>query len=152
MKWPRRSTTSSTSRIMLRVVDALRLEATVLWCSGQWGSFFHSQMFLFTLLSKLCFHPHFAKDIWGWKKTFDFYLMCFSPSNVFRDIYHERAGGSPNAHNNQIDLLAAARKLTASREMLLWMTPSEAPKALQASECSELLDPMRASCGILAQH
>ena len=48
--------------------------------------------------------------------------------------------------------LAAAHKLTASREMLLWMTPSEAPKALQASECSELLDPMRASCGIFAQH
>ena len=48
--------------------------------------------------------------------------------------------------------LAAARKLTASREILLWMTPSEAPKALQASECSELLDPMRASCWISAQH
>ena len=32
------------------------------------------------------------------------------------------------------------------------MTPSEAPKALQASECSELLDPMRASCWIFAQH
>ena len=45
-----------------------------------------------------------------------------------------------------------ARKLTASREMPLWMTPSEAPKALQASECSELLDPMRASCWISAQH
>ena len=43
-------------------------------------------------------------------------------------------------------LLAVARKLTTFREMLLWMTPSEAPKALQASECSELLDPMRASC------
>ena len=41
--------------------------------------------------------------------------------------------------------LAAARKQAASREILLWMTPSEAPKALQASECSELLDPMRAS-------
>ncbi len=27
--------------------------------------------------------------------------------------------------------------------MLLW-TPSEAPKALQGSECSELFDPMRA--------
>ena len=49
-------------------------------------------------------------------------------------------------------LLAAARKLAASREILLWMTPSEAPKALQASECSELLDPMRASCWISAQH
>ena len=42
--------------------------------------------------------------------------------------------------------LVEARKLTTSREMLLWMTPSEAPKALQTSECSELLDPMRASC------
>lgn len=49
-------------------------------------------------------------------------------------------------------LLAEARKLTASREIMLWMTPSEAPKALQASECSELLDPMRASCWISAQH
>ena len=50
------------------------------------------------------------------------------------------------------NLLAAARKQAASREILLWMTPSEAPKALQASECSELLDPMRASCWISAQH
>ena len=49
-------------------------------------------------------------------------------------------------------VLAAARKQAASREILLWMTPSEAPKALQASECSELLDPMRASCWISAQH
>ena len=48
--------------------------------------------------------------------------------------------------------LAAACKQAASREILLWMTPSEAPKALQASECSELLDPMRASCWISAQH
>ena len=49
-------------------------------------------------------------------------------------------------------VLVEARKLTTSREILLWMTPSEAPKALQASECSELLDPMRASCWIFAQH
>ena len=49
-------------------------------------------------------------------------------------------------------LLVEARKLATSREILLWMTPSEAPKALQASECSELLDPMRASCWISAQH
>ena len=48
--------------------------------------------------------------------------------------------------------LAVARKQTTSQEILLWMTPSEAPKALQASECSELLDPMRASCWISAQH
>ena len=52
----------------------------------------------------------------------------------------------------RLTLLVVARKLTTSREMLLWMTPSEAPKALQASECSELLDPMRASCWIFAQH
>ena len=49
-------------------------------------------------------------------------------------------------------LLAIARKLIASKEILLWMTPSEAPKALQASECSELLDPTGASCWIVAQH
>jgi len=48
--------------------------------------------------------------------------------------------------------LAVARKQTTSKEILLWMTPSEAPKALQTSECSELLDPMRASCWISAQH
>ena len=48
--------------------------------------------------------------------------------------------------------LAVARKQATSQEILLWMTPSEAPKALQASECSELLDPMRASCWISAQH
>ena len=40
----------------------------------------------------------------------------------------------------------------AAGEIVLWTTPSEPPKALQASECSELLDPMRASCLILAQH
>ena len=38
-------------------------------------------------------------------------------------------------------MLAVARKQATSQEILLWMTPSEAPKALQASECSELLDP-----------
>ena len=58
----------------------------------------------------------------------------------------------PPVFVGEIILLAVARKLTASREILLWMTPSEAPKALQASECSELLDPMRASCWISAQH
>ena len=49
-------------------------------------------------------------------------------------------------------MLAVARKQATSQEILLWMTPSEAPKALQASECSELLDPMRASCWISDQH
>ena len=46
----------------------------------------------------------------------------------------------------------ALEALQDSREILLWMIPSEPPKALQASECSELLDPMRASCQIPAQH
>ena len=32
------------------------------------------------------------------------------------------------------------------------MIPSEAPKALQASECSKLLDPTSANCWISAQH
>jgi len=35
--------------------------------------------------------------------------------------------------------LATARKLVASQEILPWMTPWETPKALQASDCSELL-------------
>ena len=48
--------------------------------------------------------------------------------------------------------LVVAQKQTTSWEILLWMTPSEAPKALQASECSELLDPTRANCWISAQH
>ena len=58
----------------------------------------------------------------------------------------ERTTGS-----GRLRRLAAARKQTASREILLWMIPSEAPKALQASECSELLDPIRANCRIPAQ-
>lgn len=49
-------------------------------------------------------------------------------------------------------ILATARMQIAAREIVLWTTPSEPPKALQASECSELLDPMRASCWIFAQH
>jgi len=53
---------------------------------------------------------------------------------------------------HRADMLEAARRLTSSREILPWMIPSEAPKALKASECSELLDPMRASCRIFAQH
>ena len=36
-------------------------------------------------------------------------------------------------------------------EILLWTTPEGPPRALQASECNELLDPTRASCLILAQ-
>ena len=42
------------------------------------------------------------------------------------------------------DELATARMQIAAGEIVLWTTPSEPPKALQASECSELLDPMRA--------
>ena len=36
-------------------------------------------------------------------------------------------------------------------EILLWSTPSEPPRALQASECSELLDPTRAGLWTAAQ-
>ena len=54
-------------------------------------------------------------------------------------------------------VLAVAQELTASEltaleEILLWKASSEAPKALQASECSELFDPVRSSFGISALH
>ena len=42
-------------------------------------------------------------------------------------------------------------RVIPSKEILLWATPSEPPRALQASECSELLDPTRTSYVILAQ-
>ena len=48
--------------------------------------------------------------------------------------------------------LAGARKQPASKQILLWNSPTEAPKALQASECSELLGRMEANCWIFAQH
>ena len=60
--------------------------------------------------------------------------------------------GVGGASSNTPTPLATARMQIAAREIVLWTTPSEPPKALQASECSELLDPMRASCLILAQH
>ena len=60
--------------------------------------------------------------------------------------------GVGRASSNTPTPLATARMQIAAREIVLWTTPSEPPKALQASECSELLDPMRASCLILAQH
>ena len=49
-------------------------------------------------------------------------------------------------------MLVAARKHATAREILLWMIPSEPPKALQASECSELLDPMRVDSETSTQH
>ena len=49
-------------------------------------------------------------------------------------------------------MLVATRKLTTSGELLQWITLSEASKALQASESSELFNTMRASCGISAEH
>ena len=51
-----------------------------------------------------------------------------------------------------MQLSKVARQLTTSLEMLLGMTPTEALEALKASEYSELLDPMKASCWISAQH
>ena len=61
----------------------------------------------------------------------------------------DRSAGGALRWRTQV--LVAARKQATSREILLWMTPSEAPKALQASECSELLDPTGASYWIFAQ-
>ena len=55
--------------------------------------------------------------------------------------------GRQGFHLKSVD----AREQSTSKEILLWMTPSEAPMALQASECSELLDHTRASCWIVAQ-
>ena len=52
------------------------------------------------------------------------------PMVVLPDAMGSKSRASPKACMS----LAAARKLAASREILLWMTPSEAPKALQASE------------------
>ncbi len=48
-------------------------------------------------------------------------------------------------------IMTPAREHGADAEILLWMTPSESPRALQTSECNELLDPTRASWLILAQ-
>ena len=66
-----------------------------------------------------------------------------------------RTGGNVSlrpSKENVPAVLAVAQELTGSEEVLLWKAPSEAPKALQASECSELLDPMRVSFGISALH
>jgi len=77
---------------------------------------------------------------------------AWTASEVSRRYVMHRVALSIVTRTQCDSLLVEARKLTTSREMLLWMTPSEAPKALQTSECSELLDPMRASCWISAQH
>ena len=55
-------------------------------------------------------------------------------------------------YSQNINLLAIARKLIAFEEILLWMIQSEAPKALHASDCNELFDPMTTSCWMFAQY
>jgi hypothetical protein len=77
--------------------------------------------------------------------------MCV-PKDTMHTTKDRQTDRQKDRPTDQRTTLEEARKLTSSREILLWMTPSEAPKALQASECSELLDPMRASCWIFAQH
>ena len=42
-------------------------------------------------------------------------------------------------------------RLLPQTEILLWVTLEEPPRALQTSECHELLNPTRTSCLILAQ-
>ncbi len=71
------------------------------------------------------------------------------PRGQSSDIASQPGGGGDTICEST---LVVAQKQTTSEEILLWMTPSEAPKALQASECSELLDPTRANCWISAQH
>ena len=79
--------------------------------------------------------------------------LCVRKGHFRNDCHQRRSMTNDSSVQGMIRcLLVVARKLTTSREVLLWMTPSEAPKALQASECSELLDPTRASCRIAAQH
>ena len=77
--------------------------------------------------------------------------MLVHRTTIWNGIVNERISLHSLKHVI-LHVLAEARKLTPTKEILLWMTPSEAPKALQASECSELLDPMRASYWISAQH
>ena len=94
----------------------------------------------------VAFHPLLL--LFSFVALFDKQLPCVNKKCTMVSGFPSFA--NPFLHFNA--LLVEAHKLTTSREMLLWMTPSEAPKALQASECSELLDPMRASCWISAQH
>ena len=76
-------------------------------------------------------------------KVFFAYKMTQKCKNVSNNEKYPKIGTT---------MLVAARKLATSWGILLWMTRSETPKALHASECSELCDPMRASCWISAQH
>ena len=69
---------------------------------------------------------------------------CHDAANVCRVC--------PCPRGVRLNMLVNAQKHITSREILLWMTPSEAPKALQASACNELLGPTGASCWIFAQH
>jgi len=66
------------------------------------------------------------------------YAGLFCKPRLERTTYVSAVGSSSQANYLQRNLL--------------WMFPSEAPKALQASECSELLNPVRASCWMSAQH
>ena len=80
---------------------------------------------------------------------------CLSKKRHTQIAVHTTAGSIQlwtRCQEHSHRLLAAARKQAAPCEILLWVIPSEAPKALQASECRELLDPMRANCWISAQH
>ena len=79
----------------------------------------------------------------------EYYCMPEMHTNERQLGFHNKCNGVVRTPK---DTLATARMQIAAREIVLWTTPSEPPKALQASECSELLDPMRASCQIPAQH
>ena len=48
--------------------------------------------------------------------------------------------------------IGGCSEATHQKEIALWMTPMEAPKALQTSRCSELLSHTRANLLIFAHH
>ena len=78
-------------------------------------------------------------------------MVCQRGGGVSGDSIMGQQQVSSSVHW-QSSMLVNAQKHITSREILLWMTPSEAPKALQASACNELLGPTGASCWIFAQH
>ena len=89
-------------------------------------------------------HGH---DLLGWPDA-----LTSVTSKVLKANHHPDLDMMAQLNAQLKGLLVEAHKLTTSREMLLWMAPSEAPKALHASARSELLGPMRASCWISTQH
>ena len=115
-------------------------------CDAYWeGSSPWLRSLLCTPIALLDFNNHckpwsnfhiIKNSFWAWSLLTSSVHSCYLGQQLFRFTR----------------MLVGARKRPTSWEISLWMTPSEAPKALQTSECNELLDPTRASCWIFAQH